>query len=70
MKFTVTGIGTKMVVSAKLRLYCVAPSPVGGDFRGFSDTTWKEGTVTWNTAPAAEAGSIGTLGSVTANTWF
>ena len=33
MKFSVSGIAGRTVTSAKLRLYAVDPSPVGGEFR-------------------------------------
>jgi hypothetical protein len=70
LKFTVSGVGTRTVVSAKLRLYCVDPATFGGDFRRVADTTWSEGTVNWTTAPAADANSLATLGAVTAGTWY
>ena len=70
LKFAVSGVGTRTVVSAKLRLYGVDPSPFGGDFRRVADTTWDERTVTWNTAPAADAGSLATLGAVAAGNWY
>jgi hypothetical protein len=43
---------------------------VGGTFRRVADTTWTEGSVTWNTAPAADAATIGSLGAVAAQTWY
>jgi hypothetical protein len=58
------------VISAKLRLYCVDGSSIGGDFYRVADTTWKEGTVTWNNAPAADTTSIGKLGSAAAGNWY
>jgi hypothetical protein len=70
LKFAVSGVGTRTVVSAKLRLYCVDPATFGGDFRRVADTTWSEGAVNWNTAPAADANSLATLGAVTTGTWY
>ncbi len=70
LKFNVTGVGTWTVLSAKLRLYCINPSPFGGEFHRVADTTWNEGTVNWNTAPAADAAILGSLGKVVANTWY
>jgi hypothetical protein len=58
------------VVSAKLLLYCVDPSPVGGVFYRLVDTTWSEGTVNWNTAPAPDVSSLASLGTVAAGTWY
>ena len=70
LKFTVSGIGTESVVSAKLRLYCVNNSPIGGEFHRTADTTWSEGSVNWNNAPAADPAVLATLGRVTASNWY
>jgi Predicted solute binding protein len=70
LKFAVSGIGNKSVISAKLRLYCVDPSPFGGEFHRLVNTTWSEGSVNWNTAPAADPGILGSLGRVSANNWY
>jgi calcineurin-like phosphoesterase family protein len=70
LKFTVSGIGTGNIVSARLRLYCVDPSPFGGNFRRVADTTWSQENVNWNTAPAADASSLATLGAVAAGNWY
>jgi hypothetical protein len=70
LKFTVSGIGNKSIVSVKLRLYCMDASPFGGEFHRVADTTWNEGTVNWNTAPSADAGILASLGKVSVNTWY
>jgi hypothetical protein len=70
LKFTVSGIGTRSVLSAKLRLYCVDASPFGGEFHRVPGTSWSEGTVNWNNAPTADTNSIATLGRVAASTWY
>ena len=70
LKFTVTGIGTKKVTSAKLRLYCVDSSSKGGDFFRVIDTSWLENSVTWNTAPISETTRFATLGSVSRGRWY
>jgi calcineurin-like phosphoesterase family protein len=70
LKFAVSGIGNKSVISAKLRLYCVDPSPFGGEFHRVANTTWSEANVNWNTAPSADAGILASLGKVSANTWY
>jgi hypothetical protein len=70
LKFTVSGIGNRSIVNAKLRLYCVDPAPVGGTFYRVADIPWSEGTVNWNTAPVADASSLGTLGAVAAGNWY
>jgi len=70
LKFVVAGVGTRSIASVKLRLYCLDPSGFGGDFRRVADTTWSESTVNWNTAPAADASSLGTIGKVVAGSWY
>jgi parallel beta-helix repeat protein len=70
IKFTVSGLGGKTISSVKLRLYCVDPSTAGGVFYRVSDTTWTEGAVTWSNAPAADSTSFGSIGAVTAGSWY
>ncbi len=70
LKFAVSGVNGRPVASAKLRLYNVNASEKGGDFRRVADNTWSEATVTWNTAPAADATILASLGAVSANTWY
>ena len=70
LKFNVLGIGARSVLSAKLRLYCVDPSPFGGEFHRVADASWSEGAINWNNAPAADLNSIATLGKVVASTWY
>ena len=65
LKFNISGIGVSTVVSAKLRLHNVDDSSVGGLFYRVLDTSWGETTVNWNTAPAAEAAQVASLGTVT-----
>jgi chitodextrinase len=69
MKFSVTGVGTRGVASAKLSVYAVDPSDSGGQFRS-SGTSWSETTVNWGNAPAAGATIVGSLGSVSSNQWY
>jgi len=59
------------ITSAKLRLFCVNSSSVGGTFFAAAETIppWSEGTVTWATAPAAGA-SYGSLGRVKPGNWY
>jgi hypothetical protein len=70
LKFSVSGIAGRPVTSAKLRLYAVDPSPVGGEFRRTATDTWTEPTVTWATAPAADTAILATLGKVSAGNWY
>jgi acid phosphatase type 7 len=68
-KFSVSGVGTKRVVAAKLRLYCVNPSPSGGAFHG-SDPAWSESTLTWNLQPAIDSTIVSSLGAVRSSNWY
>jgi chitodextrinase len=70
LKFVVSGVGTRQLVSAKLRLYCEDASGVGGVFYRVADNTWNEGTVNWNNAPTADTVSFTTLGGVAAGNWY
>ena len=65
LKFNISGIGVRTVVSAKLRLHNVDDPSVGGLFYRGLDTSWGETTVNWNTAPAAEGAPAASLGTVT-----
>ena len=70
LKFTLSGIGTRTVLSARLSLYCVRASTSGGTFYPTANTTWGEKTVTWKTAPAAGLTNVAAVGPVAANTWY
>ncbi|MGZ8629904.1 MAG: CBM96 family carbohydrate-binding protein [Actinomycetota bacterium] len=69
LKFNVNVPG--QITGAKLRLFCVDSSSVGGTFYAAAETNppWSEGTVTWATAPVAGA-SYGSLGAVKSGTWY
>ena len=68
MKFDVSGIGTRSVQKATLRLFCANKSGQGGEFHAV-DNDWFEDTVTWDNAPAADAEVIASLGPVVRLTW-
>ncbi len=70
LKFSVAGIGSGTVRSAKLRLFCVDASPKGGEFHRLADSTWSETTLNWNNVPTADVATIASLGSVGAGTWY
>jgi chitodextrinase len=70
LKFMVSGVGSRRVTSATLRLNCVDASNLGGQFRRVLDTSWTENGVTWGNAPAAETTVFGSLGSVSAGLWY
>jgi len=69
LKFNVSGMSGKTITRARLRLYAVDSSGIGGKFYRASNSTWQEGTVTWNNAPAADT-LLASLGSVRANNWY
>jgi acid phosphatase type 7 len=69
MKFSVSGVGTGRVLSAKLRLYCVNPSGSGGNFRG-SDPGWSESSLTFNLQPAISGTIVSSLGAVSSGQWY
>ncbi len=64
IKFTVSGVGTRTVTGAKLRLYVTDASTSGGNFYPITSNTWSESTVTWNNQPAHSTTKIGSLASV------
>ncbi|NUT32341.1 MAG: DNRLRE domain-containing protein [Hamadaea sp.] len=73
LKFAVSGVsGT--VTSAKLRVHTDdvsgAQSNNGGTFRLMSNTGWSETAVTWNAQPAVDGATLGSLGTVSRNTWY
>ena len=70
LKFGVSGVGSRQIVSAKLRVYCVDASPSGGAFRRVANQSWSEGTVNWSNAPAADTTTLGSLAGVAASTWY
>ena len=49
-RFSVNGVGTSGISSAKLRIYCTNASAIGGEIRSVTGA-WTEGGVTWNTSP-------------------
>jgi len=64
LRFDVSGIGTKRVISAKLRLYVTNSSSQGGTIHRLLNNTWSETNVSWNTAPAADTTTLVDLGRV------
>jgi chitodextrinase len=68
-RFVVSGVGSAKVVSAKLRIYCINPSVLGGAFHG-ADPLWTESTLTWATQPPIVATTVGSLGTVASSTWY
>ncbi|MGH2944708.1 MAG: DUF7594 domain-containing protein [Solirubrobacteraceae bacterium] len=70
LKFAPSGISGRRILSAKLRLYNVGSSNDGGDYRRVPDSSWSEGSVTWNTAPEAESAIVAALDDVARDKWY
>ncbi|MFF4354810.1 DNRLRE domain-containing protein [Streptomyces sp. NPDC001530] len=72
LKFTVSGL-TEPVTNAKLRIRTISGnggSNNGGTFKSMTSTTWSETGTTWNNKPAIDGATLGSLGSVTKDTWY
>jgi hypothetical protein len=69
-KFSVSGIGTKRVASAKLRLYAVDPSDFGGSLHRVTSTSWSEKGIKWSNQPSYTNPAVGSLGAVVAGAWY
>ena len=70
LKFDVSGINNRSVLSAKLRLHNVNDSDSGGNVYYVTDNSWSESSVTWNTAPLSGSTLVGSIGLVTKHTWY
>ncbi len=70
MNFTVSGIGTKKVTSAKLRLYVANGSPSAGEIYRLLTASWNEASVNWNTVPAHNPIALKTLGIASTGTYL
>jgi chitodextrinase len=63
LRFAVSGVQGRQVLSASLLLNTVDGGG-GGELHMVSDTSWTEGTLTWNNKPAYGAGVTASLGTV------
>jgi hypothetical protein len=70
IKFEVSGVRDRSVLSAKLRLYTVNKSNTGGEFYAVTDNSWSENNVTWNSAPLAGSTVLASLGAVEKDIWY
>lgn len=70
MKITVSGVNSRQVTQALLRLYVTNGSNLGGDFYHVPDNNWSETTLTWNNAPTASSDILASLGQVKKNNWY
>jgi fibronectin type 3 domain-containing protein len=69
LKFNVSGVGTRVVTQAKLRLYVGEGSQNGGRFHQITNNSWAENSVTWNNKPAFNSSVLASLSAVNQNTW-
>jgi chitodextrinase len=70
LKFAVSGINSRLILSAKLRLYCTKSSNSGGALHRVADSSWSESAVNWNNQPVADTATLGSLGAVTSGNWY
>jgi hypothetical protein len=72
LKFDVSGVGTRTVQSATLRLYVTSGDGGSVDGPGVrrSSNSWTEGGVTWNTRPYHETLLQGDKGAVAGASWM
>jgi hypothetical protein len=68
LRFDVQETGDGTISSARLRLYVVDSSGVGGSFHAVAGT-WSERDVTWTTSPEVAGSALASLGKVTAGVW-
>src|SRR5262245_45604718 len=66
LRFLVTGVGTRHVQQARLRLAVTGAASSAGTIHRITNTTWNEATVTYDTRPAIDGAGIQTLGTATA----
>lgn len=70
LRFDVSGLDGRTVSTATLRLFVTNSSPDGGAIGVMTDANWSEQTVTWNTAPLADGGTVAQIGDVDSGTWI
>src|SRR5881296_3709566 len=68
LRISVSGVGTRRVSSAHLKLQVAnvtnSSSVTGGSIHAISNCSWNETTMTWNTQPAIDGPALVTLGAV------
>ena len=68
LKFNVTGLLSRPVTGAQLRIFTTDPSPDGGHVF-LAGSNWTETAITWNNAPLTTGSQIGAFGAVTTGSW-
>ena len=70
LRVSVSGVGTRRVSSAHLKLQVAnvtnSGSVTGGTIHAITNCSWDEHTMTWNTAPAIDGPVLATLGACAA----
>lgn len=69
-KFNVSGVGSKTIVSARLRLFAVDPSAEGGRLHRVTSTSWSETGIKWTNQPAYVSAIVGSIGPVASGAWY
>lgn len=69
MRFRVNGLAGRTVVRARLRLYQLDSSPLGGRVFSISSNSWPE-SVTWDTRPSIDGQQLASFGAVAPNGWY
>ena len=71
MKFNVSGVGSKKIKSAILKLYNIHASYFsGGRFKKILNNSWNESSVTWNNRPSVDTLDFASLGRVVIGNWY
>lgn len=68
LSFPVTGLGTAAPATVELRVFAGSSLAAGFDVSRASGP-WDESTLSWSTAPGAQADVLATSGPVTSGTW-
>lgn len=69
LRFGVSGIGSRTVLGATLRLYTSNASADGGSFFRTDGKAWTETGLTWNNQPALVGSAVASAGPATAGTF-
>jgi len=68
VRFSVSGIGSKAVLSAKLRLFATETSSSGGSLYEVA-SGWSETGITWSTAPPLDGAPLASAEAIAAGQW-
>jgi len=66
LRFPVTGVNGRSILSAQLHMYVADASPSGGSVFRTNGANWTETGLTWNNQPGLAGSAVTTIGSVTA----